>query len=184
MNRFQEGPVNIRRATIDDARDIARISREGWLTTYTNEALGITKERILKQLGTLEDNEAKLRTALLHQDWVSSGIFVAEQDKKVVGFVRPRPDDQKRHRVGALYVDNSYRGIGVGSRLIHQVKDFFREHAIYLEVASYNLPAKDFYLSHGFTFTGKKSAHHVGSDEHAFSIPVEEMVFDTKTTGE
>lgn len=172
----------IRPATLQDAPAIVEINCIGWETTYVNDAIGITREKMCSLLANTEERIEKTRQAIGNITWNDDGLWVAEADGKVVGFVRPRRDERGRYRVGALYVRPEAQGKGVGSLLLAQVKEFFYDHTISLEVATYNHRARRFYEQHGFQATGNLSEIVSNKDGvRLFAIPVEEMVWSATT---
>jgi len=174
--------ISLRPATPSDAPAISRIQRLGWESTYINDAVGITREKMTALLANTEERIEKTRQTIADITWTKDGLWVAEDNGTVVGFVRPRMDDRGRHRVGALYVLPEAQGKGVGSLLLEKVKEFFHDHPISLEVATYNHRARRFYEQHGFQATGHLSEIETKKDGvRFFAIPVEEMVWKAPT---
>lgn len=177
--------VVIDRATVDDVEAIIEIKRQGWLTSYPNEALGITTEDIRRRVEgehgeVIAEAIQRWREGVATEDSASRATFVARVDGGVAGFVAPRMLDGKR-RVGALYVSPEVQGQGVGGKLLEKAIEWHgRDEDIYLHVVSYNHRAIDFYKRHSFEVTDT-----VVSDERAEQngfkpLPEIEMVLKAK----
>lgn len=111
--------ARIRRATIEDDRNIACVHVEGWRQTYP----GIVPDRVLNRLD-IEDRRRFWRTAIVDRR-ADRDFFVAELDRRVVGFgvcgeeqVGLEAFDGEFH---ALYVLRAGQGRGLGTRLMREM---------------------------------------------------------------
>jgi GNAT superfamily N-acetyltransferase len=108
----------IRVATIDDAKDIARVQVESWHETYR----GLMPDEVIDGL-TVEVREREWNRALTDPE-PQRAAFVALHDTEVVGMAGTGPtrdDDLDAARVGevrAIYVTPDHWGHGHGRRLI------------------------------------------------------------------
>lgn len=165
----------ISEATPEDAKGIAEVQKEGWLTTYVNDEYGVTEEDVLSKNmggGSHVSRWAESTTKPGAKTWT------AKAGDKVVGFCFVKNGEEVNH-LGALYVLSSTRGSGVGSKLVEQALDYLgREKPIELEVASYNDNAIDFYEKFGFKNMGKVEDPTSGSLPSGVQIPELKMVLD------
>ncbi|MFH5834123.1 GNAT family N-acetyltransferase [Halalkalibaculum sp. DA384] len=104
----------------------------------------------------------------LYQKWIENSlskkiadrVFVCKKENEIVGFVTLRLRN-KKSVIGLIAVDEKYRGVGIGSKLLDTAKIFAeKEKCKYLEVATQlqNKPACNFYLNNGFF---KKEVIHI-----------------------
>jgi ribosomal protein S18 acetylase RimI-like enzyme len=92
--------------------------------------------------------------------------FVVEVDAKVVGFVagvmfdvgeEPDEFDCKPHKMGRvieLYINEAYRGQGIGTDLLNSIEVYFKTHGgfkVNIDVFAPNQRSYEFYLKHGYT---------------------------------
>ena len=144
--------ITVVEAVPNDAKDIAEIQREGWLTTYVNEELGITKEAILAKDFGSENHVNRWKEGIAKPN---TKTWIAREENKAVGFCFVKIGADTNH-LGALYVLSKTRGSGVGSKLMEQALGFLgRKKPIELEVASYNRNAILFYERFGFKNMGE-----------------------------
>ncbi|MEI6462294.1 MAG: GNAT family N-acetyltransferase [bacterium] len=93
-------------------------------------------------------------------------IYVLRDNNKIIGFISgvifdvgnsKDEKDCKPHRMGRvteLYVDEAYRGKGLGSKLIAEIERYFRIQNCFkvnIEVFGPNQSAYNFYKKHGYT---------------------------------
>ena len=178
----QDSPtIIIDQATPSDVEDIVEIRKQGWLSAYPNEELGITEDDIRKRIEGEHGEVIRLaierwREGLKTETGLKRTSFVARLNGKVVGFTAPRITDDSQRRVGALYVLPEAQGSGVGTKLLQSAVDWHgRDNDIYLHVVSYNQKAIDFYEHFGFEKTGQEilDDHTIGDNK---VLPEIEMV--------
>ena len=89
----------------------------------------------------------------------SAALFVAEEDGQIVGYVfgqilrRPTLANGDCGYVADLFVDNDWRGQGVGRRLFHILRDWFHARdlvAIELQIVRANPASQAFWRKMGF----------------------------------
>ncbi len=167
--------VIVTEATSDDAKDIAEIQKEGWLTTYVNEEIGVTKEAILqKGLG----NEEYVQRWKEGVTKPGTKTWVAKENGRAVGFCFVKTGESV-NQLGALYVLSSTRGGGIGTKLMEQALAFLGdEKSIELEVASYNHNAISFYERFGFKSVGDIEMPTSGGLPSGGQIPKIKMVLE------
>lgn len=108
--------MNIRKATFSDARGIAQVHVDSWITTYR----GIVPDEYLNQL-TYDAREKLWKNNLENGD-----IFVAEDEKgKIVGFAdngKERTGEYKKleGEVYSIYILQDYQSHGLGRLLLKE----------------------------------------------------------------
>jgi GNAT superfamily N-acetyltransferase len=157
QNETQDQDIVIDLAATEDAEAVAEILRKTWLATYPNKEAGITEEDIrLRTEGKNGERIAKnienWRKRIDAKDGLGA-VFVARANGRIVGMAGPGINEGKR-RVGALYVLPEAQGRGVGSRLMQRLLEWHGDQDdIYLNAASYNEKAINFYRGFGFEQT-------------------------------
>ncbi|QEK11426.1 GNAT family N-acetyltransferase [Crassaminicella thermophila] len=111
--------MNIRVATIDDAKDIAYINVETWLTTYK----GIVPDKFLQERKEkIEEIVENIRKKLKDNNIKA---LVCEKDNKIVGFAtygKERDNDLVyQGELYAIYILESYQKKGLGKEIFKQV---------------------------------------------------------------
>jgi diamine N-acetyltransferase len=146
--------MNIRQATIDDAKAIAKLNVH--VHGLHREALPhVFKPPIV------DDEMISLYAKWISQD--NATIFIAEDGGQPIGLIyalvhhRPEsPFSHARHYilVDQMSVNPEYYGTGVADMLMQAVKDLGKKHdvqRIILDVWDFNGRAKRFYEKQGFT---------------------------------
>ena len=79
--------------------------------------------------------------------------FAAEDgDGRIIGAITGRAYYNEVH-IGDLIVDESYRGTGLGSRLVHAVEDAYRGKGYdVVTLTTFGFQAPEFYKKLGYTF--------------------------------
>lgn len=109
--------MNIRKADLSDARGIAEVHVDSWITTYRN----IIPDEYLNQL-TFEARERLWASNLANCD-----VFVAEDEKgKIIGFAdngkeRTGKYENLEGEVYSIYILAEHQAQGVGHRLLKRV---------------------------------------------------------------
>lgn len=151
-----DGPVHLRRATVDDAQGIAEVHVRSWQSAYRE----LLPAELLASL-SVERRRAGWHDQLAlatgdHRPWV------AEHDGVTVGFANAgmSRDDDALGSVGevyALYVDPDCQNRGIGRNLLgHVVRDLTSHgfHAATLWVLADNASARGFYEAAGWHTDG------------------------------
>jgi ribosomal protein S18 acetylase RimI-like enzyme len=152
---FPQTDLQIRPATIADARRIAKIHVETWRAAYRGQipddildALDINRRAIFwdKHLATQ-----------------SRGVSVAELDKEIIGFcdlIPSRDADSNSKEIGeiaAIYIQPEFWRKGAGDALCrHSLKEGRLQNysAVTLWVLGSNTAARNFYEAIGFNLDG------------------------------
>jgi L-amino acid N-acyltransferase YncA len=121
--------MNIRKATMEDAKAIATVHVESWKTTYQ----GIVPAEYLAQLRVSEKEQLWQRG--LNQP--KHSIFVVEEDGKVCGFIsggKNRATHGKEAKyegeIYAIYLLKEAQGKGYGTKLVKALVDDFQRDGI------------------------------------------------------
>jgi ribosomal protein S18 acetylase RimI-like enzyme len=134
----------------DDLQALKRLTVDSFV--------GVTLEQnIEEKLGILAQHDWRWRKARHVDEDVTTnpaGIFVAEADGKIVGYITTRVDHEAgRGRIPNLAVAADWRGHGLGRELIERALDYFREldleYAV-IETMAQNAIGHHLYQSCGF----------------------------------
>ncbi len=87
-------------------------------------------------------------------------IVIAERENKIIGFahgaLKYLPDHLGNFKIGSIthiYVEEKYRGAGIGKKLTEMLEDWFRRqqvHSIELQVISGNSESVEFWRNLGY----------------------------------
>ncbi|OAR26601.1 GNAT family N-acetyltransferase [Streptomyces sp. ERV7] len=157
--------MQIRAGARHDAQQIAALHADSWRTAYA----GIMPESFLS--GPLYEDRLALWQQRLTDDPSAAGLFVAEEEGELVGFVYLTPCPDGRVLLDNLHARPGRTRSGIGSRLLRHAREWAAvEHpgrAVYLEVLSANTPAIAFYERHGAQRTDER----VCRFEQGFELP-------------
>jgi len=146
--------MNIRQATIDDAKTIAE------LNTHVQAVHRDALPDMFRPPLVDEDIIALYAERIDSED---AATYIAEDEGQPIGYlyaqVHHRPENPysyERHYilVDAMSVNPDYYGTGAADMLMQSAKDFAQEHGmnkIVLDVWDFNRRAKRFYEKQGFT---------------------------------
>ncbi|HEX3871539.1 MAG TPA: GNAT family N-acetyltransferase, partial [Pirellulales bacterium] len=115
------------------------------------------EQDVERALGVLGGHDWQWRKARHIDEDVAAhpaGIFVAESDGRVVGYITTRIDrDAGKGRIPNLAVASEMRGLGLGRRLIEHALDYFRRERLtyaMIETMAGNAIGNQLYPSCGF----------------------------------
>ena len=159
----------IRKATLEDAANIAKVHVDSWRTTYK----GIILQSFLDKLSY------EKRTILWENNLSNPArtVYVAQtNDNEIIGFVvgekRDTNTEQGATDLSAIYLFEEWQGKGVGKLLLKQVMQNFKEqgyHKVYVDVLADNR-SREFYKYYG--------AQYVETITIAFDgVPIDEEVY-------
>lgn len=142
--------LKIRLYQPDDLEAIKRLTVEAFG--------GVTLEQNVEDaLGILRGHDWRWRKARHVDEDVAAnpaGIFVAEADGRVVGYVSTRVDRESgKGRIPNLAVAADFRGHGLGRRLIEHALDYFRREGLdyaMIETMAQNEVGRHLYPACGF----------------------------------
>ncbi len=106
-----------------------------------------------------------------------SVIFVAEIDRRVVGYVTVMEMEGGDAKVMSIAVKREFRGMGIGSRLLDEAIRWCKvrgKRRLLLEVRVSNLPAQNLYKKKGFRVIGVNPNYYSdGEDAYIMSLTLE-----------
>ncbi|MQR01975.1 GNAT family N-acetyltransferase [Glaciimonas soli] len=144
------GNFTVRRATVDDAEDIAAVRIDSWRVTYR----GIIPDAYLDGM-TLADSTA-IWTRVLSASSDAACVFVAEIEGEIVGFAAGHTLKESKlgydGELSALYLIPSVQRAGIGRRLVAHVATALAAagaNNMLVWVLTENKIARDFYLKLG-----------------------------------
>lgn len=148
--------MNIRVFVPDDLPELRRITVEGF------EGIAID-QNVERELGILAGHDWKWRKARhVDEDCEAnpSGVFVAEENGEVLGYISTRVDREAgKGRIPNLAVDKNARDRGVGRALIEYALDYFRNQGmafVMIETMVNNPIGQHLYPSCGFVEAGRQ----------------------------
>jgi len=146
----------IRSYQSSDLDELKRITIEG----FDGTAIDQNVERALGILGDHDWRWRKVRHVDEDVEANPTGVFVAEDDGKVLGYVSTRLDrESAKGRIPNLAVDKAARGRGIGRRLIEHALDYFRREGMVfamIETMTNNPVGQHLYPSCGFVEAGRQ----------------------------
>ena len=148
--------MRIRPYQSSDIDELKRITIDGF------EGIAID-QNVEKALGILSGNDWRWRKARHVDEDIQAnptGVFVAEELGKVLGYISTRVDYAAgKGRIPNLAVDQSVRGRGIGRLLIEHALDYFRREGMtfaMIETMANNPVGQHLYPSCGFVETGRQ----------------------------
>jgi len=148
--------MNIRLYQASDLGELKRITLEGF------EGIAID-QNVEMALGQLGGHDWRWRKARHVDDDVAAnpqGIFVAEQDGNVLGYISTRIDrEASKGRIPNLAVDKASRAQGIGRQLIEYAMAYFRSEGMafaMIETMVNNPVGQHLYPSCGFIEAGRQ----------------------------
>ena len=142
-------PFTTRRVTANDIVAIQALAHRIWHQHYPGI---ISREQIDYMLGLWYS-----APALAEQIAEPSREFLlAEQEGEPIAYSAAKPTDDGQYLfIHKLYVDESARGIGVGSHIIEHFASLAGSRPLQLRVNRHNVNSIRFYKKHGFAITGE-----------------------------
>lgn len=148
--------MNIRLYQTSDLDELKRITIEGF------EGIAID-QNVERELGVVGGHDWRWRKARHVDEDIEAnpnGVFVAEADGKVLGYISTRLDPEAgKGRIPNLAVDKAARGGGIGRRLIEHALEYFRREGMafaMIETMANNPVGQHLYPSCGFVETGRQ----------------------------
>jgi len=139
-----------------DLEELKRITVEGF------EGIAID-QNIERALGVMRKGDWRWRKARHVDEDVEanpSGVFVAEENGKILGYISTRLDREAgKGRIPNLAVDTAARGRGIGRQLIELAVAYFRREGMAfatIETMVNNPRGQHLYPSCGFVETGRQ----------------------------
>ncbi|MCY2976144.1 MAG: GNAT family N-acetyltransferase [Planctomycetota bacterium] len=148
--------MKIRLFQSSDLPELRRITVEGF------EGIAID-QNVENKLGVLGDHDWRWRK-MRHVDedceMNPKGVFVAERDGVILGYISTRVDHESgKGRIPNLAVDVSARGCGLGRQLIEYALDYMQQEGMafaMIETMENNPIGQHLYPSSGFVEVGRQ----------------------------
>lgn len=155
--------VVIRKATSEDAKDIAKLNADTWIITYK----GLMPDEVLDYVQkTVDERVSKIAGNIKKYN----NVFVAEIDRKIVGFCGYGRSENKQYadfgEIYTLYVLKEYQGYGIGKKLFMTgIKSLIEQgySSMILNVLEGNKTIH-FYEKYGGVNVGSKTDNFAGVD--------------------
>ncbi len=148
--------MNIRLCQTSDLDELKRITIEGF------EGIAID-QNVERELGVVGQHDWRWRKARHVDEDIEAnpnGVFVAEADGKVLGYISTRLDHEAgKGRIPNLAVDKAARGGGIGRKLIEHALEYFRREGLafaVIETMANKPVGQHLYPSCGFVETGRQ----------------------------
>lgn len=148
--------MNIRLYQSSDLDELKRMTVEGF------EGIAID-QNVERELGIMGERDWRWRKARHVDDDIAAnpdGVFVAEEDGKVLGYISTRLDGEaSKGRIPNLAVDKTAHGRGIGRQLIEHALDYFRREGMafaMIETMVNNPVGQHLYPSCGFVEAGRQ----------------------------
>lgn len=140
--------ISIRKATLDDASNIAALSALVWLYTYSLDGIRNEISEYALETFTAEHIEKSLAQDNYH---------VLIQDEHIVGFVavdlNATSEQAQGYEIKTLYIHPRFHRLGLGRKLLDYVKTTYGA-SFWLTTWVGNAPALEFYFRYGFKDVG------------------------------
>lgn len=145
---FLHMQIKIRLAEQADAHEIGNLHAASWRTAYR----GLLTDHYLDN--DLQGERTRYWTQKLSQLTSKEFVFVAEQNKGIVGFiaVMDKPEAGYEALIDNLHVRPDQKGNGIGGKLMAAAATALLasgRKTVYLWVLEGNTPAEKFYISKG-----------------------------------
>lgn len=154
--------MKARLTTINDAEGVFYVQKMTWLDVYPNKKFSVKREDIVERFADEQKLITRAKKNIVNYGNGSCG-WVVELDGQVVGFSTAYKNKEGKSFAGAVYVLPKYQGQGIGKVLLQKVINFFKDSKeIWLEVATYNQNAINFYQKSGFHIvSGSENKHEI-----------------------
>lgn len=159
--------IVIRRCTVADAPALSALAMRTFEHTFTGTCTEEDMAHFLSHYYNVAQMSKELSDPADH-------IFFAMHQDQPIGYIRfgenEVPFDYDRSlkplELNRLYIDASFKGMGVARQLMDLYESFAAEHGyqmLWLGVWEHNQRAQAFYRKYGFTFTGHTHPFPVGN---------------------
>ena len=138
----------IRKATVEDSKELAIVKRKAWESTYR----GIYPDEKLDNYN-FEEQGSKFNNLISNENIT---FYVVEFENKIIGYMScGQPMRAFKHyeqEIGLLYILKEYQGQGIGRRLFSIAYDNIKNNGykeFFISCNKYNLNAQKYYEAMG-----------------------------------
>jgi diamine N-acetyltransferase len=148
--------INIRKADLGDASNLAVLKQQVWIATYAVEGIRTEFSEYVLSAFTIEN----IRNSILENN---KFIYIAVIDNHLIGcleiaFNKKCPiETETGPEIAVLYLLERYTGMGIGKTLLNRALSLCEElkfTSVWLTVYHKNERAINFYLKQNFTDSG------------------------------
>ena len=139
--------ITIRPAQSTDIDQYTILLQKTYVESYTNDALGLTKDCFSKEIFAHSDTQDYLKNNLRNTS--IQKCWLAFLDSKLIGAITVR-DKGDAYELTGFYVDSAFQGKGVGKQLWKYALTFAKEKDITLDLYAHNTKAIEMYKRWGF----------------------------------
>ena len=173
---MKENQFILRLMTKEDIVPVFELYKKVWLSTYVSKENNILEKDIVDfwstklpyQSDEVISNEDVLRLVVTYKDLIvaTSNTFRKSKDLSLL-------------YINTLYIDPSFQRKGIGCMMINHIKNYFKNYSnIFLETATYNNKAIDFYIKNGFSIDSNwKGNFSLGNGK---SLPLIKLTYNIK----
>ncbi|AKH33034.1 Isoleucine--tRNA ligase [candidate division SR1 bacterium Aalborg_AAW-1] len=138
---------SIELAQASDAKDIEKVRRETWKTTYIDDGLSV--EEIDAKFDESDEKNIQRITKGIQE---GKKYYVLKYQGDIVGIkYNPWFDENRNiHRIGGIYIEENHQGKGLGAHLMDISLQGLQYNTLGLGVSKNNTNALSFYESLGF----------------------------------
>ena len=163
QNSLGEGVSYIWPPSFEDAEQIAKVVKNAWLETYPNPEQWVYKEDLIQKFQN-QNEHTRIFEKLIEKIDQNTCFLVAKSWNETVWVVYAKLDEGKPFLI-MLYIDPEYQWKKIWSKLMEQFFDFYSEYdELFLEVASYNEKAINFYKKFWFEETWESWYHTINEN--------------------
>ncbi|OGY25658.1 MAG: hypothetical protein A2Z24_00950 [Candidatus Woykebacteria bacterium RBG_16_44_10] len=145
--------ISIRIASKRDLKDYTDLLQRTYQVAYTDEKIGLTKERFSKEVFATPHTQSYLKSNLVVND--KQKTWLAFLDSNLVGSITIT-DKSEECELRGFYVTPQYQGKGIGKKLWNLVLDFAGDKDIVLDLYSHNRKTIEMYKKWGFKIDKQK----------------------------
>lgn len=141
--------INIRKATVEDAKEMVKIDINGWLQSFIDNEHGIDKKFLKEKHGIYHGNPEKLKRMKKMIEGSNDEFYVAESEGNVIGWVDIENLENEEFHWLSIYVDKQFQNKSVGRQLMEEVLKNYGDLEIHV-ATPLKANLKGFYEKFGF----------------------------------
>ena len=172
--------ISVRPAKQSDLSQYTGLHQRVYQDAYTNEAIGLTKERFSKEVFDTPDTQRYLRTNLEVND--RQRCWLAFFGPQLVGSITvvEREDD---YELRGFYVATEHQGKGIGKQLWERALDFAKNKDITLDIYTHNTKTIEMYKKWGFVIDTKRGEFYRHWPEWPEDVKAKSIYMRYKSSG-